>query len=421
MAKRTDLTVTEIGGSNGTSFVPQAKDEKAPEEVAALKGDIEQTRGQMSRTVDEIEQRLSPAKIKEQIAGVKESIVAQYHDAKDHIKEDIVSEVREAKDKVKEEIGDAKQLVQEQLTHAKDAVVDATVGRVKEIAADAGHAVEAAGDKVKEIAVDAGHAMEVAGGKVKDVAVDAGHAVGAAGSSVLATIRRNPVPVALLAVGAGWLAMSLLRGGSQRQRQLSYDGGVGRGGFDRRPVQTSAPSRDILHRVGDTATELGQQVSDTASQVGHTVSDKAAKLGHTVTETAQGVRDRAMDAVHGATDTVSELGHRVSEGAAGLAHDAEEVAYQARDRAVELAHDAGEGLYRAEETLEETYVANPLPFGAVALAVGAAIGLALPHTEREDAWMGEAKDRLLKSAGEMAKDAIHTVQEQTSHLTEQQA
>ena len=54
-----------------------------------IRQDIERTRADMSRTVDEIEHRLSPAHLKEQVADLKENVLGQFHDAKEQIKSEL--------------------------------------------------------------------------------------------------------------------------------------------------------------------------------------------------------------------------------------------------------------------------------------------------------------------------------------------
>lgn len=160
----------------------------------------------------------------------------------------------------------------------------------------------------------------------------------------------------------------------------------------------------------------------------HAVGEKASHLGHRVQDGASGLIDQVEGVAHDAGSRINELGHRATEGASHLAHGVEHMAHEARDHAGHLAEGARDtGLrvargaerqyHRAEETLENSYEANPLAFGAVSLAVGAAIGLALPHTQREDAWMGQTKDRLLHGAEDLAHDALHKVQEQANELT----
>ena len=54
--------------------------------------------------------------------------------------------------------------------------------------------------------------------------------------------------------------------------------------------------------------------------------------------------------------------------------------------------------------------AGPLAIGAVALALGTAVGLAVPQTA-ENEWMGEARDTLVDKAQSVSQDAIEKVQQ----------
>ena len=58
-----------------------------------------------------------------------------------------------------------------------------------------------------------------------------------------------------------------------------------------------------------------------------------------------------------------------------------------------------------EQYIEE----NPLVVGAVAFAVGAAIGYAIPATKIENQYLGEARDNVLEKAQATAQDAIGSV------------
>jgi uncharacterized protein YjbJ (UPF0337 family) len=61
---------------------------------------------------------------------------------------------------------------------------------------------------------------------------------------------------------------------------------------------------------------------------------------------------------------------------------------------------------------------NPLAVGAVALALGAAVGLAIPSTQIENRYMGEARNNLLHKAEETARDAVGKVQKVAGEVTE---
>ena len=351
--------------------------------TAALRGDIERTRGEMASTVNQIEERLSPAHIKEQIANVtasvtsdiedkvaelKESVVGGYHETKDHLKEDLGREIR-----------DARHMVSDELTHARAAVREATVGRVE-------HMVQDARDSVTQT-----------------------------GTSIMDTIKANPVPAALVGIGLGWLLFGARSSGASRALRSSRSAGQRASLYRASGEHASAddyayddindeqrlsdgPRRALrqgqraiggaVHAAGEGVSHLGHAVQDGASQIGHRVQDGASQL-------AQGARG----AVHDATDTVSHLAH------------------DAGHRASQLASGAGRQFMRAERGAESLLRDNPLAAGAIALAVGAAISIALPSTSVEDDWMGDAKDHLFHQAEELAGDAIHGFEEKAGQLT----
>ena len=64
---------------------------------------------------------------------------------------------------------------------------------------------------------------------------------------------------------------------------------------------------------------------------------------------------------------------------------------------------------------------NPLMVAAAAMTVGAAIGLALPETERENEWMGEAREDLFEHAQDVAQSAASHVREAAGDLAGQMA
>jgi hypothetical protein len=380
MAKRTGESMTAPNGKIGTE-----------DQTALIRGDIERTRGDMSRTVNAIEERLSPAHLKEQFASVtagitadvehkvaelKESVLGGYHEAKDHLKDDLGREIR-----------GARHMVSDEITHARAAVREATVGRVEHMVHDA-----------RESVTDAG-------------------------TSVLDTIKANPIPAAMIGLGLGWLIFGSSRGPRvdaaertmRRYRmnagsQYGYGAGYGYAeGRDEGSDLEGGPRRVL--RQGQRA--VGNAV--------HAAGDGVANLGHSVQEGASHLAEGAQGVAHDATDAVShfaqDAGHRVAEVAGGARDAAMHFAGDARVRGTRVVRGAGRQIMRAERGIESTLRANPLALGAVAIAIGTAIGLALPHTRVEDEWMGDTKERLLHQAEDMAGQAIHKAEEAVGQLT----
>lgn len=57
---------------------------------------------------------------------------------------------------------------------------------------------------------------------------------------------------------------------------------------------------------------------------------------------------------------------------------------------------------------------NPIAVGAAAMVLGAAVGLALPETERENELMGETRDNALEQAQHLAQNTVEKVKEATT-------
>lgn len=59
---------------------------------------------------------------------------------------------------------------------------------------------------------------------------------------------------------------------------------------------------------------------------------------------------------------------------------------------------------KAQNQMRRMLRENPLMVGAAAIVVGAAVGMALPETERENELMGEARDSVVRGVQEKVPD-----------------
>jgi len=101
----------------------------------------------------------------------------------------------------------------------------------------------------------------------------------------------------------------------------------------------------------------------------------------------------------------------------------EGVVSQSYDRGASMAHEA---RYRMKQTTRQArsgfanlLESNPLMVGAAAVAVGATIGLALPETERENEWMGEARDNFMERAQDVARSTVTEVRQAAGDIAGQ--
>jgi len=210
-------------------------------------------------------------------------------------------------------------------------------------------------------------------GKVETMAQDASSMVGStaqqAGAGIVETIKQNPIPAAMAGIGIGWLLTHRSSGGGSDQWGRSSNGWSSRDryGYDRRGsgyrsderssgTQEWSTQSGVQDRVGEVAGSVGERLGS----VGETVGERLGSVGDTMGEVPQMVGQRAQ----------------------------------------------GVGA-QAQRFIEQ----SPLAVGAVAVAVGAAIGLALPATEVEQQVLGSTSEKLLSTAEQTATQAMRQARE----------
>ena len=179
-----------------------------------------------------------------------------------------------------------------------------------------------------------------------DFVSSAGETVQQTGEGIVETIRRNPVPAALAGIGIGWLLISRNQGNSGRSWETT-----------RRPLRSSWEAADDGWRRTDRG-----PLDDVGDTIGRRARGASAAL-----------EDATSDARQSISQTADELGYQAT---------------RARETVGMTASDAVASAQAAVES-------NPLAFGALAVAVGTAVGLALPATSAEKRVMGQAGGRLI--------------------------
>ena len=110
-------------------------------------------------------------------------------------------------------------------------------------------------------------------------------------------------------------------------------------------------------------------------------------------------------------------GHRYDSGEqSGMGETIDRVSSRASEAASQARYAAMRTSRRARNQFQRLLQDNPLIIGAAAVVIGAAVGLALPETERENEWMGEAKENLVDKAQDMARTAATRAQEAAGDL-----
>lgn len=286
MAEGTDLTNDEEVKKND---VVNSDD---PEQI---REQIEETRNEMSETIDALQEKLSVENITEQVSEKASEKASELYEA------------------------------------AKDTVYQATV-------------------------VKAGNFMKNIGREVEK-------------TGILRTAGENPIPLILIGLGAGLLFFN----NRKENDRTSYD-------VNRRRLSggkgDSSIVRKARNKIGDTtdsAYDTAGSAYDAAAGAAGSAYDAAADAAESAYDAAGNAYDAAGNYVGDALDTVGNLGSQ------------------------------------ARESYDYYLNENPLAVGAVALALGAVVGLAIPTTSYENELMGEAREKLVSKAQNAAQETVEKV------------
>ena len=328
-----------------------------------LETEIVHTRTRMADTLDAIQKKLDPELLSKQVKQTVGGIT-------DHAKEQAVEAVQQITDHAKERAMEAIGVANQMVDHAKAEALDT---------------VKQSTDHVTGVAHDAtiGRAERMIDGASKTVQEYR--------RGFMDTVRENPIPAAIAAIGIGWLFMSGSSNGHQHHNN-------GNSQPHSRAPRYDAYIPDVPAQHGG-ITGLVDQAKEVAGNVAETVQEKFGNVTDQASTHVGSLTDQASSQVSRLSDQASEQASWLSDQAGEWADQAQQQAEWTRTRASDLLRD------------------SPLAVGAVVLAVGVAVGLALPETQPEHRLMGEARDNLLERAATTAKDTVDKVQQVATEAT----
>lgn len=186
-------------------------------------------------------------------------------------------------------------------------------------------------------------------------------------SEAVRMVKDNPVPVALIGAGIGWLIIDALTSNGRDYRTMDD--------YEEDPWQSGSDRTWSYDDVDELSESEGR-------------GDGAASK---VRRAASTVKDRVSDLTDRARGTITS-GHDYDEGG--------ESSGRLR-RVAEHTQQAQLGFWQAMER-------SPLGVGAIAFALGVAGGLAIPTTRWEDETMGVASETIKREAKGAARDISET-------------
>ena len=274
---------------------------------------------------------------------------------------------------------------------------------------DPQHLKEQAKETVREATIGrAQHAMDEMKDRARDAMGSVADRTGDYTSTIVDTIRENPIPAAMIGIGLCWLLTSARKQNSTRR----YDRYYGRSngypdyqGTDRYEDPTYGGRGAASYREYDEPEREGMvsRMRDRAGDVVDRVQERAGDMADRAGEMKDRIQDRAGEMKDRLQDRAGEMRDRLSDRASEMRGRAQEGAQQLGERA---RYQSRQVATVAQQNMDE----NPLAVGAVALVVGAALGFMLPETQKEHEWMGETRDRVMDRAQNTAQQMGKKVQ-----------
>ena len=226
------------------------------------------------------------------------------------------------------------------------------------------------------------------------------------GRAVSQTVGRNPAAVALVGVGLAWLFL-----GQNRGTGTAHDPWGGENGR-RRARDRYDPWQDETGptiRSGNEATHDADQQWIGRDHMARGRKHRARDLGRDgqegmtgrMQEAAGAVGDAVFDAAARVSTTASDLTERLSHGLDDLSEEARARVLAARRAAHDARQASREAMEQGMQAAGGFFKEQPLVVGALAVALGAALGGVLPHSKLEDDTLGESSDRLFKEAQDL--------------------
>ena len=171
------------------------------------------------------------------------------------------------------------------------------------------------------------------------------------------------------------------------------------------------------------ASSAAGSVADTARGVASSVSSSASAAGSRMSHAASSARSSMSEAAASARQGIASAGSRISHGTEHLTEEGRKRVIMARQKAIDVSRQTRRSAQQGADAAVDFYDRQPPVVGALALAVGAAIGGALPRTKTEDDFMGAKSDELFdqaeriyqeemakaKSVGESVKDEAQSI------------
>jgi ElaB/YqjD/DUF883 family membrane-anchored ribosome-binding protein len=306
------------------------------------------------------------------------------------------SEIRQEIEQTRDEMSETIEAIQEKLrprnivAHATESLKTATTERVRETT-----------ERVREMADTAGETAHDVMMQTREVA-----------EGMMGSVRQNPIPAAMIGLGAAWLLLNRTGSRETPWRNSDYGGSDHAAEISGRPAYSNDDDSRLIDRL------RSNPVPAALAGIGLGWLAFSASAGPSRRRFAGLTRENEYSNRWAEASDAGASHEGVATLAANVSESAERMAARAKEYAGETSLAIRQTGRRAQSQLQRMIEENPLLVGAGALMLGAAFGLAVPETERENEWMGETRDNVVEKAQELARHAASHVQEAAGSLTD---
>jgi len=202
-------------------------------------------------------------------------------------------------------------------------------------------------------------------------------------------VSDNPMPAALIGAGLVWMMMGNVKTNGTSAPRVNGNGHA---------------AGEALSNAADTAIGMGSDLGTKASGAVQSVRDTMQSAANSVSETASTLKDKAASAYDSVADTANRTKWAVKD-----------AAYNVKESATALEQSA----IAASRGVFDFCKDQPLVLAGLGLAIGAALGAAIPETEAEDRLMGEAADQVKEKAQALASDQLQHAKQVGQHMVDE--
>jgi len=214
------------------------------------------------------------------------------------------------------------------------------------------------------------HNGGAAGEAAGSVLTSVGKTAGRAATGVATVVREHPVPTLLIGAGITWAVVET------RRRRSNGNG----------------------HSSDEGAEKHWDEIEEFEASEVEAVPQMSAGMGEKISNTAENARKGLKEAGQSLKEKTQKFGQRIS------------------DRARAVGRSAQRGYTTGRTKFVDASDSYPITVGVGFLAAGVLLGLSLPHSSKEDEWIGRTADQTKRQAKQQVKAKAQDLIERGKHV-----